>query len=128
MKKDRQRRDTGREGEDLACIHLTNKGHVILERNWRSGHLELDIITLHQDGIHFVEVKTRQAPIQTLPENNVNWIKQKNIVTAAKRYLSSKKGKQLRNLEIRFDIISIVIHADKIEINHITEAFIPLYI
>jgi putative endonuclease len=128
MTADRQRRETGRKGEDLACTHLASRGHVILERNWRAGHLELDIITLHQDGIHFVEVKTRRAPIQARPEENVNWTKQKKIVAAAKRYLSSKKARQLGDLEIRFDVISIIIFADKTEINHITEAFIPLYI
>ena len=51
------RRDLGKKGEDIACRLLEEKGHTILERNWRSGHLEIDIISLDQDGIHFVEVK-----------------------------------------------------------------------
>ena len=40
------RRDLGRQGEDIACTLLESMGHTILERNWRSGHLEIDIISL----------------------------------------------------------------------------------
>ena len=53
----------GRHGEDLVCRFLMESGHCILERNFRSGHLEIDIITLDRNGIHFVEVKTRRAPV-----------------------------------------------------------------
>ena len=52
----------GRHGEDLVCRFLMESGHCILERNFRCGHLEIDIITLDRNGIHFVEVKTRRAP------------------------------------------------------------------
>ena len=38
------RRDLGKKGEDIACRLLEEKGHTILERNWRAGHLEIDII------------------------------------------------------------------------------------
>ena len=34
----------GRQGEDIACRYLESIGHTILERNWRSGHLEIDIV------------------------------------------------------------------------------------
>ena len=44
------RAQTGRTGEDAACRYLTEQGHTILERNWRSGHLEIDIISLAPDG------------------------------------------------------------------------------
>ena len=70
------RRDIGRKGEDIACAFLEGLGHTILERNWRSGHLEVDIISLGQDGIHFVEVKTRRRNIQAPPQDNVDRTKQ----------------------------------------------------
>ena len=54
------RRDLGRLGEDIACDLLRKMGHTILERNYRNGHLEIDIISIDADGIHFVEVKTRR--------------------------------------------------------------------
>ena len=51
----------GKHGEDDVCQFLIERGHTILDRNWRSGHLEIDIVTLAPDGIHFVEVKSRVA-------------------------------------------------------------------
>ena len=39
------RGELGRLGEDIACRYLENLGHTILDRNWRWGHLEIDIIS-----------------------------------------------------------------------------------
>ena len=62
----------GKAGEDEVCKFLISKGHTILDRNWRCGHLEIDIISLAPDGIHFAEVKSRTAPVQGEPEDAVN--------------------------------------------------------
>ena len=77
------RRELGQLGEELACEWLREMGHTILERNWRSGHLEVDIISYDADGIHFVVVKARQESIQAPPQMSVDWQKQRNIVQAA---------------------------------------------
>ena len=53
----------GQTGEDVACDFLLSRGHHILDRNWRAGHLELDIVSEAPDGLHFVEVKARTAPV-----------------------------------------------------------------
>ena len=74
----------GRMGEDAACTHLCSLGQTILERNWRCGHLETDIISLGSDGIHFVEVKARVAPSTTDPSENVGYAKQRNMAKAAR--------------------------------------------
>ena len=68
------RGEFGRRGEDEACMYLVSQGHTILERNWRCGHLEIDVITLAGDGIHFVEVKSRMVPVQGRPEEAVRII------------------------------------------------------
>ena len=47
------KRDLGQRGEDIACDYLRRIGHTILERNWRSGHLEIDIISISKNGIHY---------------------------------------------------------------------------
>ena len=78
------RQTIGRKGEDIACRFLEGKGHRILERNFRSGHLEIDIISQDSMGIHFVEAKTRRMNVQAPPQDNVDLGKQKRIVSAAK--------------------------------------------
>ena len=46
----------GERGEQEACNFLLAEGHRILKRNWRSGHLELDIISVCGKVLHIVEV------------------------------------------------------------------------
>ncbi len=52
-------RHRGPAGEQAAAAYLTARGHAVLERNWRGRGGELDLITLHEGVLHFVEVKTR---------------------------------------------------------------------
>ncbi|MBO7499129.1 MAG: YraN family protein, partial [Bacteroidaceae bacterium] len=53
--------ETGRRGEDLATAFLLSKGYGILERNWKSGRKEIDIIAQDGRDLVFVEVKTRSS-------------------------------------------------------------------
>ena len=49
--------DFGAQGEDIAIDYLRSKGYVILDRNWRSGHKEIDIVARKDDIVVFVEVR-----------------------------------------------------------------------
>ena len=118
----------GKRGEDAACGFLQGRGHVILERNCRRGHLETDIISLDGDGIHFVEVKSRTAPVQAAPQENVTVRKQKRLAAGALRYLNSSRNEMLaRDLEVNFDVIAVVFDGDKTEIEYFPNAFVPIY-
>ena len=122
------RRELGRQGEDLACEWLRQHGHAILERNWRSGHLEIDIITFDAEGIHFVEVKARKESIQAPPQDNVDRAKQANIVKAAGRYLKSGKGTPYGCMECMFDVVAITFEGNEHKTEWFPQAYIPLYI
>ena len=122
------RSELGRQGEDIACALLVSKGHTILERNWRSGHLEIDIISLGADGIHFVEVKTRRLSIQAPPQENVDKAKQARIVSAAGRYLKSGKGTPYGYLEGMFDVIAVTFEGNEAKTEWIPQAYIPIYL
>ena len=122
------RQTLGKRGEDIACSYLQSIGHTILERNYRSGHLEIDIISYDADGIHFVEVKTRQKSIQAPPQENVDSVKQRRIVKAALRYLHTAKGFPVKDLECIFDVIAITFDGERSSVEWIPQAFIPLYI
>lgn len=37
--------DLGRKGEEKAVEYLVREGYVVLERNWRLKHRELDVLT-----------------------------------------------------------------------------------
>lgn len=114
--------ELGKLGEDFAVDYLVNKGYQILERNWRSGHKEIDIIALDDTTLVVVEVKTRKSDDYGEPDIAVGVTKQRMLIWAADAYVRYKN----LNVDVRFDIISIVITDTEPEIEHIEDAFIPL--
>jgi putative endonuclease len=53
---------SGKDGENFAAVYLESQGHEILERNFRNRTGEIDIISLKENTLFFVEVKTWQFP------------------------------------------------------------------
>jgi len=99
-------------GEKIACNYLEKKGYKILDKNysrkWKGGPQkgEIDIIARsygkissillkrkNDDEIHFVEVKTLNFNKNKdfLPEDKVNFRKQKQIVKIAQGWLTENK-------------------------------------
>ena len=64
--KDKRRKALGRRGEDIACALLKELGCELLQRNFRAGHKELDLIFRQGNDLRFVEVKTRKLPMGNL--------------------------------------------------------------
>lgn len=96
--------ELGKWGEDLAADYLQRKGYTIIERDWKSGKRDLDIIAQDGNVIVFVEVKTRRNRLFGEPEESVDYHKLQNLQQAICHYVKFKHIRQ----EIRFDIISIV--------------------
>ena len=120
----------GRKGEEEASRYLAGLGHKILARNWRGGHLELDIVTLLGNELHFVEVKSRVAPVMAEPQRNVGREKQRRLVAAAQAFLHAEDRKDLpADLEVFFDVMSVIFYGTgaDFEIEYYPKAFIPLY-
>jgi putative endonuclease len=113
--------DTGNKGETLACEYLENKGYKVLYTNWHSRHREIDIIASHKNELIVVEVKTRIAGSLLSPESSVGYKKQRLIIEAADAFIQ----KHDVNLDVRFDIISVVYNGQGFEIEHIENAFYP---
>ena len=112
----------GKEGEEIACALLRDKGYQIVDRNWRFGKLELDIIAKKNDTLIVVEVKTRANDYYGDPEDFVPRSKQRHIIKAANEYIMQKDV----NLETRFDIIAILVDGKEKTVKHLENAFYPL--
>ncbi len=122
------RQINGRRGEDEACRYLCGLGHKIIVRNWRYGHLELDIISLCGSELHIVEVKSRTVPAAAAPETNVDRRKMRRLARAANAFLNSESRKGLPGeLEVFFDVVTVLFDGPKFEIEYYPQAFIPLY-
>src|SRR5882672_1946443 len=112
--------ELGKEGEEEAVRFLQKKGYAILERNWRHGRGEIDIIASYLEMIIFIEVKTRRNYAFGYPEESVNRHKQNMLLNTAEHYLEEKKI----GSECRFDILSVYKSKEnKFFIRHFEDAF-----
>lgn len=115
----------GNKGEQMACDFLETRGHHILDRNWRGGHLEIDIVSEAPDGVHFVEVKARTAPVLASLDRQIPQIKQKRICAAANQYLNVHK---LGGKEVYFDVVSVTFEGPQTLVKYYPQAWIPMYV
>ncbi len=113
--------DFGTLGEDIAVDYLRRKGYVLLERNWRSGHREIDIVARQGDTIVFVEVKARANVSYGRPEDAVTRRKMHLLVVAADAYLRLNAI----DWEVRFDVITVTGTPQNPNVKHYEHAFRP---
>ncbi|MFP4064927.1 MAG: YraN family protein [Bacteroidales bacterium] len=113
--------ETGKQGEAIAAAYLAGMGWQILETNWYSNHQEADIIARQGNLLLIVEVKTRSTDYYGSPEEFVSKQKQRRLIKTANHYVSSNG----LDLEVRFDIISIVMQLPRPRLKHIEDAFYP---
>ncbi len=73
-------------GEDLAVKFLRDKGYKIVERNFRKGYGEIDIIAIHKNILVFIEVKTRTSNAYGTPFEAISYFKLKNLLKTAEFY------------------------------------------
>ncbi len=112
----------GKQGENLAVEYLMEEGYEILERNWRFKHTEVDIIARDRDQLVIAEVKTRTGNSWGEPYTAVDIRKQRSLIFAAERYIFSHN----LDLDVRFDIVSIIIDHNRTVVEHVREAFHPV--
>jgi len=117
-----RKQEIGKQGEDMACRYLQERGYKILTRNFRCKQGEIDIISLdkNSDELVFIEVKTRTSKKYGMPVDAVNEVKQKHIYRSAEYYVYRNR---IKNTAIRLDIIEIRVYESRFYINHIKQAF-----
>lgn len=93
-------------GEDLAAEFLKKKGYKIIERNFRKGYGEIDIIAVHKNTLVFIEVKTRTSNKFGTPLEAINYFKLKSLLKTAEFYkvLNPKLPESLR-----IDAVSVIL-------------------
>jgi putative endonuclease len=96
--------ELGAWGEEQAADYLIHKGYAIMERDWKSGHRDIDIIATNGQVVVFVEVKARRNRVFGEPEDAVDYRKMKNLRAAMNHYIKFKNIRQ----EVRFDVITVV--------------------
>ena len=115
----REALEFGKIGEQMTAKYLTDKGYIILEHNYRRGHLEIDLIALDEDELVIVEVKSRAYDNILQPEDAVDHKKRQALIRLANEYVKTHNRKE----KVRFDIVTVVSKADGAEIKHLKNAY-----
>ena len=95
----------GRAGEDAAARFLTDLGYVVLDRNWRCGLGEIDIVAVDGTSLVVCEVKTRGGRAFGSPAEAVTHEKLARLRLLAIEWVRASTG---RWTQIRIDVIAVV--------------------
>jgi putative endonuclease len=119
---EKNKRDIGKEGEDIAVKYLKEKEFIILERNFHySTKGEIDIVANDKNQLVFIEVKSRINLDYGEPEYAINPKKIKQIKKMAELYLFEK---EIEEADCRFDVVAILLgDGSNPVINHYENAF-----
>ena len=120
------RRELGRRAESAVAARLREAGWVILARNARTRHGEIDLIALDQGTLVFVEVKAGRSGRLRGPERPVLAVgpaKQRRLRALARAWLATA-GRLPRYGAIRFDAVGVTFEQDGIgTFEHVEDAF-----
>ena len=109
----------GLSGEQTAANYLKSNGYKILTQNYRYQKAEVDIIAQKDGFLIFIEVKTRGSKKFGNPSDSIDKKKISLYKDAVEGYLEQYPSE----LEVRFDVVNIIIGKDETEIEHIPNAF-----
>jgi putative endonuclease len=114
-----KRKQTGRQGEEMAASYLQEKGYRVIERNWRCPIGELDLVAVDGDVLVFVEVRTRSGVRFGLAEESITPAKQSRLIELAESYLQEKS---LSAQLWRIDVIAMQMGSGLPQVKHIENA------
>ena len=101
-----QRTALGAYGEGLAAKHLADQGMVLLDRNWRCGLGEIDLVLRDQGVLVVCEVKTRSSAAFGSPLEGVTQRKAARLRRLAARWLAEH---QIRPADVRIDLVGVLV-------------------
>jgi putative endonuclease len=115
------KQQTGQKGEDLAVEYLIGLNYEIRDRNFRFGHLEIDIIAFDGNLMVVVEVKSVFLGLEPDPVQYLSRGQFRNLTKAAAAYL------QLKGIapEVRFDLLCISLYRKPPLTRHFKDVWIP---
>ena len=110
----------GAQGEDAALALLLRNGFTLLDRNWRSGRLELDLVCREGGTVVFVEVKTRSSAEYGGPAAALTPAKRRALCRAAGAWLAAHDA---WGSPCRFDVVCVLRRGDVLYPEHYRHAF-----
>nr|WP_321232698.1 YraN family protein [uncultured Psychroserpens sp.] len=111
--------ELGKKGEDIAIDFLLKHGYDIVTRNYVYQKAEVDIIAKKENVLAVVEVKTRTNANFGDPQQFLKPKQIQRIIKAVDEFVNSNN----MDVEVRFDIIAIVLNKKGMTLEHLENAF-----
>jgi putative endonuclease len=110
----------GEVGERVAERWLRRQGWRIMQRRFRSGHRDIDLVAERAGVVAFVEVKARRGITFGDPVEAVGWRKQRELARSARVWID-RHGRA--DESYRFDVIGVWLNGERVMVRHIENAF-----
>jgi putative endonuclease len=110
----------GELGERIAERWLRRRGWRIVQRRFRSGHRDIDLVAERDGTVAFVEVKARKGAEFGGPVQAVNYRKRKQLERSAMVWID-RHGQEAESY--RFDVVGVLLNGAEVRICHVENAF-----
>ena len=110
----------GELGERIAERWLRRRGWRVVQRRFRSGHRDIDLVVERDGTVAFVEVKARQGADFGGPVQAVNYRKRKQLERSAMVWID-RHGQESESY--RFDVVGVLLNGAEVRVCHVENAF-----
>jgi putative endonuclease len=110
----------GELGERIAERWLLRRGWRVVQRRFRSGHRDIDLVVERDGTVAFVEVKARKGAEFGGPLQAVNHRKRKQLERSAMVWVD-RHGREAESY--RFDVVGVLVNGAEVRVCHIENAF-----
>jgi len=110
----------GELGERIAERWLRRRGWRIVQRRFRSGHRDIDLVVERDGTVAFIEVKARKGAGFGGPVQAVNYRKRKQLERSAMVWID-RHGREAESY--RFDVVGVLLNGAEVRICHVENAF-----
>ena len=110
----------GELGERIAERWLRRRGWRVLQRRFRNGHRDIDLVVERDGTVVFVEVKARKGAEFGGPVQAVNHRKRKQLERSAMVWID-RHGRDMESY--RFDVVGVLVDGAAVRVCHVENAF-----
>src|SRR5688572_24566411 len=110
----------GELGERIAERWLLRRGWRLVQRRFRSGHRDIDLVVERDGTVAFVEVKARKGAEFGGPVQAVDHRKRRQLERSAMVWID-RHGREAESY--RFDVVGVLLDGAEVRICHVENAF-----
>lgn len=110
----------GELGERIAERWLRRRGWRVIQRRFRNGHRDIDLVVERDGTVAFVEVKARKGADFGGPVQAVDYRKRRQLERSAMVWID-RHGRGVESY--RFDVIGVLVDGAAVRVCHVENAF-----